>query len=613
MNRTRVVIAIKLFILLAVTPSWARQVLTGPVLTMDPNGLTPLAGVVALTASVPVRVSLSISGGDETWGVDFTDFGLAHSVPVLGLKPATTYAIQVSVTDGAGNRQTLPPLTTATGPLPADFPRVSAFQTDLQRTEPGYLLLDKTRRPDAGKTDYMMIVDRLGHVRWYSPSGGQDGTRFLPNGRLLLINSSEMDLLGNTYQPRTLQIPGLFVHHDMFPMQNGNFLSLALEKVVVDDYPTSETDPTAPGQTREITSDAVVEFRPDGTVENLWHLHEMLDPRRLGYDSVLPGFPLFDAPDWSHSNAVFHDPTDNSILVSIRHQDAVIKFSRATGQLIWILGPHDNWGPAFQPYLLQPQGAPFEWQYHQHAAKVTPSGTVLLFDNGNYRASPFDGRPRLSTLENYSRAVEYSIDQATMQVRQVWEYGAQADWRMFSASQGDADLMPATGNIVLTLSDTRHVAHLPGSDWGLGLAHTAIIEVDHNTPAQKLFDLRIYDPEPLVRTWVYRSERIPSLYGANVHIIPDSDLDGVIDSIDNCAFIPNANQRDADNDGYGSVCDADFTNDGVVEYADYSYIVAKWQTADAVADLDGDGLVSWTDLQILVDSLAKAPGPSGLR
>ena len=613
-QRVRVRLAVVFVgMLLAAAPSWARDLLTGPVLTMNPNGLTPLAGVVALTTNVPARVSLTISGGDETWGVEFTDFLFEHSVPVLGLKPATTYTIQVRVTDAAGNRQTPPALTTTTGPLPADFPHVSVFQTDLSRTEPGYILLDKTRRPDGGRTDYMMIVDRLGQVRWYSIAGGQDGTRFLPNGRLLLINSSEMDLLGNAFVPRALQIPGLFVHHDMFPMHNGNFLSLALEKVVIDDYPTSETDPTAPGQTREITSDAVVEFRPDGSVEHVWHLHEMLDPRRLGYDSVIPGFPLFDSPDWSHSNSVFHNPADDSILVSIRHQDAVIKFSRATGQLIWILGPPANWGPAFQPYLLQPVGAPFEWQYHQHAAKVTPSGTVLLFDNGNYRASPFDGQPRLSTLENYSRAVEYSIDETTMQVRQVWEYGAQADWRMFSSSQGDADLMPATGNIVLTLSDTRHVAHLPGSDWGLGLAHTAIIEVDHSTPAQKLFDMRIYDSDPLARTWVYRSERIPSLYGATVHIIPDSDLDGVIDTADNCAFIPNSNQRDTDNDGYGSVCDADFNNDGVVEFADYLYLGSLWQSADANADLDGDGLVSWGDLQILINTFLVAPGPSGTR
>ena len=244
--------------------------------------------------------------------------------------------------------------------------------------------------------------------------------------------------------------------------------------------------------------------------------------------------------------------------------------------------------------------------------KVTPSGTILLFDNGNYRASPFDGRAKVPDSDNYSRAVEYSIDETTMEVRQVWEYGTNIEWRMFSASQGDADLMPKTGNVVLTLSDTRFMATWPSSAWGLGISHTAIIEVDRSTPPQKLFDMRIYETDPNARDWVYRSERIPSLYPASVYIIPDSDGDGVPDTFDNCAFIPNANQRDTDQDGYGSICDADFTNDGIVDYADYLYIAARWQSADANADLDGDGVVYWSDLQILVNTLFAAPGPSGL-
>jgi arylsulfate sulfotransferase len=614
MNRSGFGIAVVLASLsLAVIPASARDVLTGPTLAMNPNGVTPLAGVVSLTSSVPVRVGLAISGGGEAWAVEFSAYLTSHAVPVLGLKPATAYTIRVRTTDTAGNRQLLAPLNTMTDPLPAGFPMVSVFLNNPARTEPGYILLDKTRRPDGGRTDYQMIVDRQGNVRWYSTEGGSDGTRFLPNGRLLMLDSNEMDLLGNKVNLRTLQVPGWFLHHDIFPMQNGNYLSLTLDKVVIEDFPTSETDPTAPPQTQLITTDGVVEFRPDGSVANLWYLHEMLDPRRLGYDAGKPGFPLFDSPDWSHSNAVFHNPADDSILVSLRHQDAVIKFSRATGQLIWILGPHDNWGPAFQPYLLQPVGTPFEWQFHQHAMSVTPSGTVLLHDNGNYRASPFDGRPKQAPKDSYTRAVEYAIDETTMQVRQVWEYGAQIDWRMFSTSQGDADLMPTTGNVVLTLSDTRFMATFPSSAWGLGLSHTAIIEVDHGTPAQKLFDMRIYDTDPAARTWVYRSERIPSLYPANVFIIPDSDSDSVPDTFDNCAFVPNADQRDTDNDGFGSICDADFNNDGVIEYADYLYLGQRWQTADANADLDGDGLVTWGDLLILFNAFSGAPGPSGVR
>ena len=609
----RPIALLSVMVLIATVSTSARGVVSGPTLTMDPNGVTPLAGVVTVTTDAPVRISLSISGGGETWGVEFPELGLAHSVPVLGLKPSTAYTIEVTLRDPSGNRQKLTPaLNATTGPLPANFPKIGVFQSDPSRMEPGYLLLDKTRRPLAPAGEYAMILDRQGEVRWYSSTASYDGMRQLPNGRLLLLDTSELDLLGNIIRPRTLDVPGLFLHHDMYPMQNGHFLSLTLEKVVIPNYPTSETDPDAPRQTVEVSSDAVVEFGPDGSLLNTWHLHEMLDPTRIAYDSTKPGFPLFDSPDWSHSNAVFHDPTDDSILVSLRHQDAVIKFSRATGQLIWILGPHNNWGPAFQPYLLKPVGTPFEWQYHQHAMRTTPYGTLILFDNGNYRTSPFDGLPQVPDLQNYSRAAEYYIDETTMEVRQVWEYGAAADWRMFSASQGDADVMPLTGNVVLTMSDTRHIAGFPSADWGLGFAHTAIVEVDHSTPPVKLFDLRVYDPNPNARTWVYRSERIPSLYGADVVIVLDSDGDGVLDNIDNCTLTPNADQRDADGDGYGSICDPDLNNDGVVEYADYYLLGWKWLTADANADLDGDGLVSWTDLLILYNRFFGAPGPSGV-
>jgi arylsulfate sulfotransferase len=98
---------------------------------------------------------------------------------------------------------------------------------------------------------------------------------------------------------------------------------------------------------------------------------------------------------------VDYDPSDDSIIVSVRHQDAIVKFSRSTGQLKWILATHENWPVELQPFLLTPVGAPFEWHYHPHAPMVTRSGTVLLFDNRNNRASPFDGRQRLQGSENY--------------------------------------------------------------------------------------------------------------------------------------------------------------------------------------------------------------------
>ena len=48
----------------------------------------------------------------------------------------------------------------------------------------------------------------------------------------------------------------------------------------------------------------------------------------------------------------------------------------------------------------------------------------------------------------------------------------------------------------------------------------------------------------------------------------DSDNDGVVDILDNCALIENAEQEDFDQDGYGDVCDSDKDNDSFFSVSD---------------------------------------------
>ena len=141
--------------------------------------------------------------------------------------------------------------------------------------------------------------------------------------------------------------------------------------------------------------------------------------------------------------------------------------------------------------------------------KVTPQGTILMFDNGTYRARPFD--PKRDPRDNFSRAVEYEIDEEKMEFRQVWSYGGPEDEIFFSPFLGDVDWLPKTGNVLITSggavraadgSNANHPAH--GRKWAL------IIEATHDQPAQKVFEIRIDDP---ASGWtVYRAERLPSLY-----------------------------------------------------------------------------------------------------
>ena len=587
---SRLVYAVLFSGILTSTFAWSIEVTEGPGLTMNPNGVTPLAGVVELTTDVPTRVTLTISDGTDSRVREFAEYRTEHYLPVLGLKPDNSYSLVVAVTDQADESlimTSLPPA--VTGPLPPEFPVIDILVSDPSRMEPGYTLLDKFTRgkpgmPDSSLPSYAIIVDDAGDVVWYSTLGA-NAMQQLPNGNLFYLDGNilEVDLLGNVRQGITPAAGEL--HHDLFRTTNGTLLSLGSERVVVYGYPSSYTDPNAPTRNVYVEDTPVVEFLPDGSLLQSWKLTDILEPTRIGFDSLDSRPAGFD---WAHANAVVYDPADDSIIVSVRHQDAIVKFSRSTGNLKWILANHDNWPAEFLPFLLTPVGTPFEWPYHQHAQMISPSGTLLLFDNGNNRASPFDGSTPVPDHENYSRAVEYAIDEVNMEVRQVWEYGAQIDQYFFTRSQSDADWMNSTGNVLITSSATSWLGGVSSGSLGMGGWHTRITEVDHNIPANKVFEMAVFNTTSNSMLRTYRSERIPDLYPL------DSDSDGVPDYQDNCIHTPNGilipdaggnSQVDTDGDALGDACDADDDNDGLTDTQEL-----ELGTAPLLADTDADGL-----------------------
>jgi hypothetical protein len=103
--------------------------------------------------------------------------------------------------------------------------------------------------------------------------------------------------------------------------------------------------------------------------------------------SESPGCPaLFLGPtanDWLHANSIAYDPADHNLIVSLRHQDWVIKIDyrdgAGTGDVVWRLGPGGDF-----VLTADPSHGPWPWFSHQHDARML--GThVLLFDNGNAR------------------------------------------------------------------------------------------------------------------------------------------------------------------------------------------------------------------------------------
>jgi arylsulfate sulfotransferase len=584
-----------LILLLNSSSAWSVTVTSGPSFTLNPSGKTPLAGVVHLDTDIPARVTIRISDGNERRTIEFAEFRTDFSLPLLGLKPDKQYTIEITLTDQ--NSQQLivaPALKATTDPLPEDFPDIKVLVSEPVLMEPGYTMMARFIRaggdteitlagfstgltsqtwsdwtcwaiswavdcePEVEST-YMIIVDNNGDVVWYSTLG--DITNYqLEDGTILYRSKNDIvniDMLGNEVRRITVDDPGTGLTHDMYPTADQTYLSMTIQQVSLPDFRTSIKDPDAERKPAEVEDNPVVEFDKDGKLLHIWPLVDMLDTNRIEYHSLSKRQLGYD---WAHGNAVIDDPRDDSIIISLRHQDAVVKFSRSTGKLIWILGPHDNWSPKFQPFLLKPVGEPFEWQYHQHSPEITPSGTILLFDNGNFRTSPFDGKEKIPDSQNYSRAVEYAVDEQNMEVRQVWEYGKNIEKPLFAGHISDANWMPTTGNILVTFGGVSYTGGVANSDQGLGQYSTRIIEVTHDTPAKEVFDILVFDPDPKSRLQIFRSERIPDLYPV------DTDADGIPDYKDNCKGVPNGplipgdvagSQLDTDGDGMGDLCDID--------------------------------------------------------
>ncbi|MEO1574514.1 MAG: hypothetical protein AAFU65_06090, partial [Pseudomonadota bacterium] len=126
-------------------------------------------------------------------------------------------------------------------------------------------------------------------------------------------------------------------------------------------------------------------------------------------------------------------------------------------------------------------------------------------------------------------------------------------------------------------------------------------------PNVPVTDLRLHEPSRSL---------LAATFGRGLYRIPvpniDFDGDGAFNTQDNCLETPNADQVDADGDGYGNLCDADFNNDCVVNVVDLGLMREAFFSSNANIDLNSDGVVNVVDLGLLRQLFFQAPGPSGL-
>jgi len=352
--------------------------------------------------------------------------------------------------------------------------------------------------------------------------------RVLPNGNLLFSLTSAGILIETTMTgdevsrwhvagkwrdkepPKdSIAIDAELTHHSINVFPNGNFLLLSAEVREFPNWPKNDDDPNAAKGKSKVVGDVVLEVSRDGHIENTWHILDIIDPYRLSYGSCQGywnnrGFT--DSNDWCHANSAIYDVRDDTIIVSLRTQDCLIKFKRNTSELKWILGDPGNWREPWALKLLKPVGT-LNWQYHQHDCSVTPDGTILCFDNGNFRSVPF--KEKMPAEKSYSRAVEFDVDEEAMTVRQTWAYGEEANGKVFACYQGGAYRLPQTGNTFINYGGVCTKGGIPVGTPSDSFCKARLIEVtpDHEV----VFDMWIYDvsAENALPLSSFRSEFVP--------------------------------------------------------------------------------------------------------
>ncbi|MEY4767413.1 MAG: Arylsulfate sulfotransferase AssT precursor [Pseudomonadota bacterium] len=469
-----------------------------PTLINDPNSATPLVAVVKFSTAKPVKTTLTVIDGSHRRDIYFDknknpELGL----PIIGLRADHTYSVEVKIDDDNGHQLKADTILSFKTPaLPSDlyeFPPLKTTVSKSDKIEPGFTLISVRRRmigPDTPenrnfttKFGLLVAIDNEGQVVWYYRSKVRIADfDYLPEKQHFIFltvdfRAFEMDLLGNQIatwystgpkiEREGIPIETMAMHHDIDILPSGNFLTQGTQPKAIDNYYTSETDSKAPRKRQErVIGDELLEFQPDGKVVWRWNVFDYLDPFRLGYGTFddywgKRGFP--DTVDWTHGNAQLYDSRDNSVIMSLRHQDAIIKVDRQTNQIKWIFSASTRgWSPELKTKLLK-----FDKNtrppYHQHGLSLTPQGTLLVFNNGNFQALPFD-KPKMPS-DIHTQAMEYQIDEKNLTAKEVWASDIAGEPNILSVAMGNTELLPETNHIFVGFGGLLPKNQLQGLTW----------------------------------------------------------------------------------------------------------------------------------------------------
>lgn len=425
----------------------AVYTIDAPFVIVDPYEMNPCSALVLFETEHPGDIRVTIAGKDDNSTISYTKIGNGThvEVPIVGLYAGTKN--DVLLEDASGHQAKI---TIETEALPVDFQQYELVQSIPARMEPGITLCIA-----CFEHSYTALIDCNADVRGYlSNQDMAHGTSViqLQNGNMLATGDEykqepynmtslwEFNWLGKVFFE--YEVPNA-VHHDITELPNGDILAVSNH---VDMFTTG---------TREDV--AVILDRTTGDVIRTFDFRKILDESRAPFHHFHPNIVNALNIDWMHMNAAVYDADNNSLIVSSPIQSMVVSLSLNTGEINWILGPHEGYdgqSADLADDLLTPIGDDFAWQWCQHAPSILPDTDhdpdtidLILLDNGQNRS--FDEATALDAKDNYSRGVCYRIHQKEKTVEQLWEYGRERGSDCYATFLGDADLLNQTQNRLL--------------------------------------------------------------------------------------------------------------------------------------------------------------------
>lgn len=312
-------------------------------LSIAASAYNSLSALVDVETSGPVRCRVRYV---DSLGVEqvtpLTDAGTTHHIAVAGFRAGQSYDLTVEAIDSQGIVTQNQTEDFSAGPLPAGIPEFSVVSSAAAAVADGITifgpqdkLLESVDAANVYAGPMFIGIDREGEVIWYLDNPDPElsvkdqDIKLLDDGTLLYFSGSRIGVVTIAGEPLVsfsgADLGGRVLHHDAIRLPNGHFMALTQESRTM-------TIPLEPSPV-EVLGDVIIEFNPSGEILWSWSCFDHLDTSR--YPNELSQQPKPGGVyDWTHANAIVYREEDDSILLSLRHQNWVLKIDHGTSELL---------------------------------------------------------------------------------------------------------------------------------------------------------------------------------------------------------------------------------------------------------------------------------------